>query len=79
MDWPHRFPAAQTLRRRQTLMTLESILAYDGILIQCHDDPDADAIVSGYALLKYLGICTMENPQSWYTAGGGRSASRACV
>lgn len=35
-------------------MTLESILAYDGILIQCHDDPDADAIVSGYALLKYL-------------------------
>ena len=35
-------------------MTLESILAYDCILIQCHDDPDADAIVSGYALLKYL-------------------------
>ena len=35
-------------------MILESILAYDNIVIQCHDDPDADAVASGYALLKYL-------------------------
>ena len=35
-------------------MILESILTYDNIVIQCHDDPDADAVASGYALLKYL-------------------------
>ena len=35
-------------------MTLEDLLRYEDIVIQCHDDPDADAIASGYALLKYL-------------------------
>ena len=35
-------------------MTLEDLLHYKDIVIQCHDDPDADAIASGYALLKYL-------------------------
>ena len=35
-------------------MTLEDLLRYKDIVIQCHDDPDADAIASGYALLKYL-------------------------
>ena len=35
-------------------MTLEDLLRYENIVIQCHDDPDADAIASGYALLKYL-------------------------
>lgn len=35
-------------------MTLTSMLTYDDIVIQCHDDPDADAIASGYVLLKYL-------------------------
>lgn len=35
-------------------MLLKRILNYNDIVIQCHDDPDADAIASGYALLKYL-------------------------
>lgn len=35
-------------------MTLEDLLRYEDIVIQCHDDPDADAIASGYALAKYL-------------------------
>lgn len=35
-------------------MKLKDLLAYDDIVIQCHDKPDADTIASGYALLKYL-------------------------
>lgn len=33
---------------------LSQLLNYEKIYIQCHDNPDADAIASGYALLKYL-------------------------
>lgn len=35
-------------------MKLEDLLSYHDIVIQCHDKPDADAIASGFALLKYL-------------------------
>ena len=35
-------------------MKLEDLLHYSDIVIQCHDKPDADAIASGFALLKYL-------------------------
>lgn len=33
---------------------LKDLLNYDNIIIQCHDNPDADALASGYALLWYL-------------------------
>ncbi|NBI69383.1 hypothetical protein D1646_21995 [Pseudoflavonifractor sp. 60] len=35
-------------------MRLETLLNYNDIVIQCHDDPDADTIASGFALQKYL-------------------------
>lgn len=35
-------------------MKLENLLDFDDIVIQCHDDPDADAIASGFALQRYL-------------------------
>ncbi len=35
-------------------MKLTDLLAFDNIAIQCHNDPDADAIASGYGLLCYL-------------------------
>lgn len=35
-------------------LTLEELLEYDDILIQCHDNPDADAIASGFALYSYF-------------------------
>lgn len=35
-------------------MRLTDLLNFDDIVIQCHDKPDADAIASGFALLKYL-------------------------
>ena len=35
-------------------MKLTDLLKYDNIVIQCHDKPDADAIASGFVLLRYL-------------------------
>ncbi|MBR5376553.1 MAG: DHH family phosphoesterase [Lachnospiraceae bacterium] len=35
-------------------MKLTELLKFDDIVIQCHDNPDADALASGYALLHYL-------------------------
>lgn len=31
-------------------MKLKDLLKYDNVVIQCHDDPDADALASGYAV-----------------------------
>ena len=33
---------------------LSDLLQYNKIYIQCHDNPDADAIASGYALYRYF-------------------------
>ena len=35
-------------------MKLSSLLDYKSITIQCHDNPDADAICSGYVLYRYF-------------------------
>jgi phosphoglycolate phosphatase len=35
-------------------MKLSSLLEYNSIIIQCHDNPDADAICSGYVLYRYF-------------------------
>ena len=35
-------------------MRLADLLVYNNIIIQCHDNPDADAIASGYAVYTYL-------------------------
>ena len=35
-------------------MQLHDLLKYDDIVIQCHDNPDADALASGYALRWYF-------------------------
>ena len=35
-------------------MRLNELLDYNDIVIQCHDNPDADALASGYALYTYL-------------------------
>ena len=35
-------------------MKLSSLLCYNSIVIQCHDNPDADAICSGYVLYRYF-------------------------
>ncbi len=35
-------------------MRLQDLLKYNDIVIQCHDNPDADAIASGYGVYTYL-------------------------
>lgn len=35
-------------------MILEKICEYDKIIIQCHDNPDADALASGFGMYEYL-------------------------
>ncbi len=35
-------------------MKLNELLNYNDIVIQCHDNPDADALASGYGLFNYL-------------------------
>lgn len=35
-------------------MKLSDLAAYDPITIQCHDNPDADALAAGYALYVYF-------------------------
>lgn len=35
-------------------MILKELAEYDPITIQCHDNPDADAIAAGYALCRYF-------------------------
>ncbi len=35
-------------------MRLSELLKFNEIVIQCHDNPDADALASGYALYTYL-------------------------
>ena len=35
-------------------MKLSDLLRFDRIVIQCHDNPDADAIGSGFALYSYF-------------------------
>lgn len=35
-------------------MKLNELLEYDNIVVQCHDNPDADAIASGFGLHRYF-------------------------
>ena len=35
-------------------MQLNELLQFNDIVIQCHDNPDADALSSGYAVYWYL-------------------------
>ena len=35
-------------------MKLRDLLNYDNIVVQCHDNPDADSIASGYGVYTYL-------------------------
>ena len=36
------------------MFSLSELLNYDGFVVQCHDDPDADAIASAFAVFTYL-------------------------
>ena len=35
-------------------MRLKDLLPYDNIVVQCHDNPDADALACGFGVYLYL-------------------------
>lgn len=41
---------------KKIYMKLHELLKYNDIVIQCHDNPDADALASGFAMYYYLTI-----------------------
>ncbi len=53
-------------------MRLAELLAFDKIVIQCHDNPDADSIASGYGVYEYL----KKNGKEVRLIYGGRNAIR---
>lgn len=53
-------------------MRLADLLAYNNIIIQCHDNPDADSIASGYAVYTYL----LDNGKNARLIYGGRNVIR---
>ncbi len=50
-------------------MKLSDLLQFDDIIVQCHDNPDADALASGFGVYEYLRI-NGKNPRFVY---GGRN------
>ncbi len=53
-------------------MKLKDLLKYNKIVVQCHDNPDADAIASGYGVYTYL----KENGKDVRLVYGGRNIIR---
>lgn len=53
-------------------MRLAELLAYNNIIVQCHDNPDADSIASGYGVYEYL----KANNKNVRLIYGGRNAIR---
>lgn len=41
-------------KERKSVMNLIELLDFNDIVIQCHDDPDADAVASGFGVYKFL-------------------------
>lgn len=56
------------------IMKLNELLQFDQIVIQCHDNPDADAIASGYGIYFYLRTCGRQARLIY----GGREPIRKC-
>ena len=49
---PENHNSARATRKER--MTLSDLLQFDHISIQCHDNPDADAIASGFGMYSFL-------------------------
>lgn len=48
-------------------MKLSDLLQFDNIIVQCHDNPDADALASGFGVYEYL---RMNGVPDLYTEAG---------
>ena len=57
-------------------MRLSELLKAESIVIQCHDNPDADALASGYGVYAYLKAHGKENVRLVY---GGKELIRKAI
>lgn len=55
-------------------MRLSELLAFDNIVVQCHNNPDADALASGFGVIKYL---ESHGKKAWLIYGGGFEITKA--
>ena len=46
--------ASEAAEKKEEFFVLSNFLKYEKIVIQCHDNPDADALASGYAIAWYF-------------------------
>ena len=53
-------------------MRLGDFLKYESIVIQCHNNPDPDALASGFAVWKYL---TRNGKKPVFVYGGREAVS----
>ena len=53
---------------------LADLCKYKNIVIQCHDNPDADALASGFALRWYLGLKGIE---ARFVYGGANAITKS--
>ena len=54
-------------------MRLGDFLKYESIVIQCHNNPDPDALASGFAVWKYL---TRNGKKPVFVYGGRDGSER---
>ncbi|MCI8397958.1 MAG: recombinase RecJ [Oscillibacter sp.] len=55
-------------------MNLSALLDYEKIVIQCHDNPDADALASGFALLRFF---QKQGKSARFVYGGAQAAQKS--
>ena len=59
-------------KTRGIIVKLHELLNYNEIVVQCHDNPDADALACGYAVYIYL----KDNGKKVSFVYGGRNLIR---
>ena len=60
-------------------MKLSDLLQFDNIIVQCHDNPDADALASGFGAVSYTHLDVYKRQEKEYCYFGatvGRYANR---
>ena len=59
-------------------MRLSDLLKFDDIAVQCHDNPDADSVASGFGIYRYL-CAHGKSPLLFYSGGSRISKSNMLI
>ena len=66
-------PETGPLNSREETMRLSDLLKYDRIVIQCHNNPDPDALASGFGVWSYL---KSQGKEAEFIYGGSEEISK---